>query len=69
MGGLDRIENMIQESRTFGRPILIDPKGDDYSRYKDATVITPNRNELAQVVGKWNSEADLFTAHKTCEKN
>lgn len=57
-GGLDRIENMIQEGRTFGRPILIDPKGDDYSRYKDATVITPNRNELAQVVGKWNSEAD-----------
>ncbi|HAV39306.1 MAG TPA: D-glycero-beta-D-manno-heptose-7-phosphate kinase, partial [Sutterellaceae bacterium] len=67
-GGLDRIENMIQESRTFGRPILIDPKGDDYSRYKDATVITPNRNELAQVVGKWNSEADLFNRAQNLRK-
>lgn len=67
-GGLDRIENMIQEGRTFGRPILIDPKGDDYSRYKDATVITPNRNELAQVVGKWNSEADLFNRAQNLRK-
>ena len=52
----------------FGRPILIDPKGDDYSRYKDATVITPNRNELAQVVGKWNSEADLFNRAQNLRK-
>lgn len=59
---------MIQEGRTFGRPILIDPKGDDYSRYKDATVITPNRNELAQVVGKWNSEADLFNRAQNLRK-
>lgn len=65
---MDRIENMIQEGRTFGRPILIDPKGDDYSRYKDATVITPNRNELAQVVGKWNSEADLFNRAQNLRK-
>jgi len=37
----------------------VDPKGDDYSRYAGATLITPNRAELAQVVGRWNSEDDL----------
>lgn len=59
-GGLDRIANMIEQGRTFGRTMLIDPKGDDYSRYKGATAITPNRSELAQVVGHWRSEEDLF---------
>ena len=41
------------------RPVLIDPKGDDYSRYEGATVITPNRAELAHVIGRWSSEAQL----------
>lgn len=59
-GGLGKISSIISEGRTFGRPILIDPKGDDYSRYANATAITPNRNELAQVVGHWHSEEDLF---------
>lgn len=67
-GGLDRIENMINEGRTFGRTILIDPKGDDYSRYANATVITPNRTELAQVVGKWRNEEDLFNRAQNLRK-
>ena len=58
-GGLDRIAKIIAQGRTFGKPILIDPKGDDYSRYKYATCITPNRSELAQVVGQWRDEEDL----------
>ena len=41
-------------------PILIDPKGNNYDRYKGATLITPNRAELAQVVGEWTSEEDLI---------
>lgn len=59
-GGLDRIKHMIAEGRAFGRTILVDPKGSDYSRYANTTAITPNRNELAQVVGQWNSEEDLM---------
>jgi len=39
--------------------VLIDPKGSDYSRYAGATVITPNRAELQQVVGPWQGEAQL----------
>jgi rfaE bifunctional protein kinase chain/domain len=58
-GGLTHIPRMIELARGAGRPVLIDPKGSDYSRYAGATVITPNRAELAQVVGQWTSEADL----------
>ena len=39
--------------------MLVDPKGDDYSGYAGATVITPNRAELRDVVGRWKDEADL----------
>jgi rfaE bifunctional protein kinase chain/domain len=50
---------MIAEARAAGRAVLVDPKGSDYARYQGATVITPNRNELAQVIGSWSSEAQL----------
>ena len=58
-GGLTHIPRMIQLARDAGKSVLIDPKGSDYSRYRGATVITPNRAELAQVIGAWSSEAEL----------
>lgn len=58
-GGLTHVSDMIAQARKAGKPILIDPKGSDYSRYKNASVITPNRSELRQVVGAWLDEADL----------
>ena len=58
-GGLTHIPRMIELARTVGRPVLIDPKGHDYARYRNATVVTPNQAELAQVVGPWTSEAQL----------
>ena len=58
-GGLSHITHMISKARTAGLPILVDPKGSDYDRYKGATVITPNRTELQQVVGQWYSESEL----------
>ena len=60
-GGLTHIPRMIELARNLGKPVLIDPKGSDYSRYAGATVITPNRAELAQVIGAWNSEAQLVS--------
>jgi rfaE bifunctional protein kinase chain/domain len=60
-GGLAHISDMIARARTAGKPILIDPKGSDYSRYKNGSVITPNRTELQQVIGSWSSEDDLRT--------
>jgi rfaE bifunctional protein kinase chain/domain len=58
-GGLTHITRMIELARTANRRVLVDPKGDDYARYAGATVITPNRAELRQVVGRWKNEADL----------
>ncbi len=58
-GGLAHIENMIALARAAGKPVLVDPKGDEYDRYRGATLLTPNRAELREVVGRWRSEADL----------
>ncbi|MEY2896937.1 MAG: hypothetical protein RL669_1206, partial [Pseudomonadota bacterium] len=58
-GGLTHIARMIEAARAAGKPVLVDPKGDDYSRYAGATLVTPNRAELRAVVGRWTSEADL----------
>jgi len=58
-GGLTHIERMIALAREARKPILVDPKGDEYDRYRGATLLTPNRAELREVVGRWRSEPDL----------
>jgi rfaE bifunctional protein kinase chain/domain len=58
-GGLAHIPRMIELARAAGKPVLVDPKGSDYRRYAGANVITPNRAELAQVVGPWRDEKEL----------
>ena len=58
-GGLAHVSDMIAQARALGKPILIDPKGSDFSRYREATVITPNRAELQQVIGPWLTDAEL----------
>jgi len=58
-GGLTHIAEMIAAARAAGKMILVDPKGEDYARYAGATVLTPNRSELKQVIGAWKSEQDL----------
>lgn len=58
-GGLAHILLMIGQARKAGKVVLVDPKGSDYGRYKNATVITPNRVELEQVIGAWRDDADL----------
>ena len=58
-GGLAHIGEMIRMARDAGKKILVDPKGDDYSKYAGATIITPNRAELREVVGRWKDDAEL----------
>ncbi len=58
-GGLTHIAEMIERASAAGKPVLVDPKGADYARYAGATVVTPNRAELAQVIGPWSSEQQL----------
>jgi rfaE bifunctional protein kinase chain/domain len=58
-GGLAHITAMIEQARAARKAVLIDPKGSDYLRYAGATVITPNRSELQQVVGAWRNDDEL----------
>ncbi len=58
-GGLTHIEKMITMARRAGKTVLVDPKGGDYTRYRGATVITPNRAEFQQICGSWASENEL----------
>jgi len=58
-GGLRHVARMIELARRAARPVLVDPKGDDYARYRGATLLTPNRAEFRQVAGGWNGEAEL----------
>ena len=58
-GALDQVSLMIDQARAQNKMILVDPKGEDYEKYRGATVLTPNRSELRQVVGRWSSEEDL----------
>lgn len=58
-GALDRVEALIALARAAGVPILVDPKGDDYTRYRGATLVTPNRAEMQQAVGRWTTESQL----------
>ena len=59
-GGLTHIGEMIRLARAAAKPVLVDPKGDDWGKYAGATVMTPNRAELAGVVGRWHSETDML---------
>ena len=58
-GALSQVATMIECARAQNKVILVDPKGEDYEKYRGATLITPNRSELRQVVGRWADEDDL----------
>ena len=58
-GGLTHIAEMIRIARANDKPVLVDPKGDEWGKYAGATVITPNRSELREVVGRWSSDEEL----------
>lgn len=58
-GGLAHITEMIELAKAARKPVLVDPKGEDYARYAGATLLTPNRSELREVVGGWKDEAEL----------
>jgi D-glycero-beta-D-manno-heptose-7-phosphate kinase len=58
-GGLTHVVEMIAAARLHNKPVLIDPKGSDWSKYAGATLITPNKAELQQIVGLWSSEEEL----------
>ena len=68
-GALTHVKDMIALARQSGKTVLVDPKGDDYSIYKGASILTPNRPELRMVVGSWNSEAQLTQKAQTLRES
>ncbi len=67
-GGLAHIVQMIQMAIAAGKPVFIDPKGNDWARYSGATAITPNTSEMVQVVGSWTSDTQLHYKAQTLLK-
>ncbi|MBR7635906.1 D-glycero-beta-D-manno-heptose-7-phosphate kinase [Janthinobacterium lividum] len=58
-GSLVNVAEMIKAARKAGKIVMVDPKGDDFSRYSGASVLTPNKSELRRVIGSWNTEEQL----------
>lgn len=56
-------ENLIRLARQVNKPVIVDPKGVDYARYRGATVVTPNVGETEQASGhEINGDLDLQEA-------
>lgn len=58
-GTLSQVQQMIQMARKAGKRVLVDPKGTDFSIYRQASVLTPNLSEFEAVVGVCKDEAEL----------
>lgn len=68
-GSLVNIAPMIEHAKRLGKYVLVDPKGSDYSIYKGASLLTPNKSELRQVIGQWKDEAELTQKAQALRKN
>ena len=58
-GTLAEVRQLIRLAREHGRPVLIDPKGDDFARYQGATLLTPNLGEFEAVAGPCGDDAEI----------
>ena len=70
-GTLTNIEALISACRVLKTPVLVDPKGADFSRYADATLITPNLSEFEAVVGACHQDDTVISARARdlCEQH
>jgi D-beta-D-heptose 7-phosphate kinase/D-beta-D-heptose 1-phosphate adenosyltransferase len=58
-GSLQDTLGLIDAARDAKVPVLVDPKGTDFARYRGATLLTPNLHEFEAVVGSCSSELEL----------
>ena len=69
-GVLADTQNIIQQAIKYNKKIVVDPKGTDFSKYQNASVVTPNYSEFCEVVGECVSEQEIYTkAEKLCVQN
>lgn len=59
-GTLGGVTALIERCRAVRIPVLVDPKGRDFGRYRGATALTPNLSEFEAVVGTWPDEAEFM---------
>ncbi|EKT58170.1 bifunctional D-glycero-beta-D-manno-heptose-7-phosphate kinase/D-glycero-beta-D-manno-heptose 1-phosphate adenylyltransferase HldE [Providencia burhodogranariea] len=58
-GALSQVQKMITLANKAGVPVLIDPKGSDFERYRGATLLTPNMSEFEAIVGRCRDNQDV----------
>ncbi|MTC75067.1 bifunctional D-glycero-beta-D-manno-heptose-7-phosphate kinase/D-glycero-beta-D-manno-heptose 1-phosphate adenylyltransferase HldE [Providencia sp. wls1919] len=58
-GALTEVEKMIALANKAGVPVLIDPKGNNFERYRGATLLTPNMSEFEAIVGRCKDNKDV----------
>ncbi len=68
-GTLNSVEDLIAAARKKNVPVLVDPKGNDFRRYKGATIITPNYKEFEAVVGHCHDEKEICQKGKKLIKD
>jgi D-beta-D-heptose 7-phosphate kinase/D-beta-D-heptose 1-phosphate adenosyltransferase len=67
-GALRLADALIALARRAGKPVVVDPKGSDFERYRAATVITPNLHEFEGVMGRCDSETELVSRGEELRK-
>jgi len=68
-GALGQAQGLITSARVLGKRVLVDPKGEDYTRYAGATLLTPNYGEFVQAAGRPSSESDMAArAERLCRQ-
>jgi len=60
-GSLTEVAAMIAECREAGVPVFVDPKGNDFAKYRGATLITPNQGEFDAAAGQSTTDDELLT--------
>ena len=68
-GTLQDIPAVIRKAKKLKKTVLVDPKGDNFSKYKGADVITPNFSEFIGEVGPVKSEREITTKAKSLIKS
>ncbi|HEX5418488.1 MAG TPA: bifunctional D-glycero-beta-D-manno-heptose-7-phosphate kinase/D-glycero-beta-D-manno-heptose 1-phosphate adenylyltransferase HldE [Gammaproteobacteria bacterium] len=59
-GTLHRVAELIEMARRAKVPVLADPKGRDFTRYRGVALLTPNQSEFEAVAGAWTDESEFL---------
>lgn len=58
-GTLNEIQQLIQRCRAAGKTVIVDPKGNDFTRYRRASLITPNLKEFQSIMGPCHADQEI----------